>query len=172
MTIPRIEIKNVKGVEKVTVWLKDMSKATQSVAVDAVSDYLLGDDQQGTRHGLRHYVKYKYVTRRQAYGQTFVSDRQRRYVMAAISRGEIMPGYPRRTGRMQRGWKKEPINTTTRLIINREPHTRFVMGQQSQANQLRLVGWRKMMDVAGTNLKGAARWASVKVKQYLKKSKP
>ena len=168
----RIEIKNVKGVSKVVAWLKGMPKGVQAVAVDAVSDYILGDDQQGTRHGLRHYVKYRYVSRKQAYGQTFVSDKQRRYVMAAIARGEIMPGYPRRTGRMQRGWTKEAISQTSRMISNREPYTKWVMGQQSQANQPRLVGWRKMMDVAGTNLRGAARWAETKVRQYLKTKRP
>ena len=163
----KLTISKIRGIEKVKSFFNELGYKTKGVAADAFSDYIIGD---GT-HGLRHYVKYRRVTRKEAYGQTFKSDKQRRWFFANLHEGNILPGYPRRTGRLQRGWDKKGSSTKI-TIFNREPYAKWVHGDRSQANLNALVGWRKTMDIVKSNVAGAIRHARAKVKEYLKGKKP
>ena len=102
----------------------------------AAAVYLIGN---GT-HGLTHYPAYKYIRRDRAYGKTFASDAQRRFVMAGIRSGKIDPGYPHRTGILQRGWYVSGDGAKA-TVKNDAPHAEVVMGL-GQARLNNLVGWR------------------------------
>lgn len=136
----------------------------QGDAVAAAAVYLLGDE----RRGLKHEAIYKYVTRKAAYGKTFVSDKQRRYVMAMIRSGEITPGTENRTHAIQNGWKILYGGLGAR-IRNDAPGVGWVMGT-SQARQPAKVGWRSFDKVASDNKAGMSRAASQAVQLAMRQT--
>jgi hypothetical protein len=152
-----------RGLEEFQSYISSLARNLRGIVTEAVSDYLIGDG----RHGLKHYVPYRYVTRRAAYGKTFVSDKQRRFVMAMISEGRIDPGAPHRTGKLQRAWMKQGGGVGTR-IINAADHAPFVMGTGTQARQPAKVGWRQVADIIETNIKGAIWHAESKIREWRK----
>ena len=89
---------SVRGVEKLQAFFKKLPPAARKIAAPEIAIHLIGDDNRG----LKHYVGYKYVSRKSAYGQTFSSDKQRRYVMAKIRSGEITPGRSNRSDKLSR----------------------------------------------------------------------
>lgn len=158
---------SVRGIEKLQAFFKKVPVETRKIAVEEVAEYMLGNDSRG----LRHYVGYKYVSRKAAYGQTFVSDRQRKYVMAKIREGEITPGRENRSGALKRGWTyKKQGGGYGATIFNKENHAQWVMGDDTQARQPRKVGWRRMKEVIDTNIKGAMQTAERKISAWLKRN--
>ncbi len=139
------------------------TRAGAVVAAHSIADYLVGD---GT-HGLKHYPPYKYVTRRRAYGKPFVSDKQRRFVMANIRSGKFTPGYPKRIGQLQRGWKVKGKGSNP-TIYNDVPSVLPVMGDFTQSNHERLVGWRMVSPIIDANLNGALRQGQADMKKFYK----
>jgi hypothetical protein len=139
----------VRGLDAVREFIDQLPRRVRGVATVAAAEYLVGNGM----HGLRHYPAYKWITRKAAYGKTFVSDKQRRYVMAAIADGRIDPGAPHRTGRYQRGWMLEGEGAKTR-IINEVDYARYVGGDE-QARLNRKVGWRMWDEIISTNYHGA-----------------
>ena len=132
--------------------ISDLPRSLRGAAVEEASKYLVGD---GAR-GLKHYVAYKYITRRAAYGQTFKSDAQRRKVMGMIRRGEILPGYPRRTGNTQRNWVI--INQGVRTQIRNDTQGAFyTVGDPGQARLNELIGWRRLGLIIASNEYGMVR---------------
>lgn len=160
--MPEITVK-VRGVEKLQSFFASLPKHLRGIATVAMSEWFIGN---GTR-GLKRYPPYKYITRKSAYGQTFVSDKQRRYVMAKIRSGEIDPGYPHRTGEYQRGWTTINKGVKTQ-IVNDVPYAGFVGGDDTQARLNKKVGWRTVSQIISTNIAGAIRHASAKIAAYLK----
>jgi hypothetical protein len=162
-----MEIKiNVRGIDKVQAYLKELPRGVVKVALAAIAEYILGD---GLR-GLKKYPPYKHVTRRKAYGRTFKSDKQRRYVMAAIADGRIAPGYPHRTGRTQRGYVANVTNGGYGIrITNSEAGAYYTASDTGQARLNALVGWRKVSEIVQANINGAIRHANAKVREYLKR---
>jgi hypothetical protein len=158
---------NVRGLEEVKAYLKSLPRALKDTAMKAFTEYLIGNQS----HGLKHYSPYKYVMRKRAYGQTFKSDKQRRFkqrrfVMAAIKEGRIDPGVPHRTGKGQRGWQmaKTPRGYS---ISNNEPSMYYSMSDTGQANLNRMAGWRNVAKAIADNMAGAMRHANAAVKALL-----
>jgi len=134
----------VKGVSGVQNMLKKIPIGAKGVVAHAIGLYLLGDE----RHGLKHYAPYKKVSRKQAYGVTFSSDKQRRWFWAN------RPAIPyRRTGAQGKAWGLEGKSTNIR-IVNRDPSVKYTRGQ---TNLHRLMGWQTAMGTIRSNMKGALR---------------
>ena len=158
--MPEIQIK-VRGVDKVKAFISSLPRNLRGIATQAAAEWFVGNGQRG----LRRYPPYKYVTRKAAYGKTFQSDKQRRYVMAKIRSGEIDPGYPHRTGNYQRGW--QIINSGVKTqIVNDVPYAGYVGGEE-QARLNEKIGWRKAVDILSTNWKGAIQAAQSAVNKWI-----
>lgn len=156
---------SVRGIDQLKKFFSELTPAARKAAVKGASEYLVGNDS----HGLRHYVSYKHVTRKSAYGRTFESDKQRRYVMAKIRSGEITPGRANRTNTLKRGWAyKLQGGGFGARVYNPVPYAHFVMGDEGQARQPAKVGWRKVMEVVSTNLNGMMKAANEAVNRWLK----
>lgn len=152
--------------EKIDRYLKALPRGTVKAGLAAIAEYIIGD---GTR-GLKQYGAYKYVTRRRAYGSTFKSEKQRRYVMARIREGSIDPGVPHRTGRTQRGYMaKEARGGYAVQITNKEPGAYFTRDDTGQARLNALAGWKKAGAVVKSNMAGALRHANAAVRAFLKR---
>ena len=91
------------------------------------------------------YPRYKYKSRKAAYPevQGFFSDKQRRFVMAAIADGRIQPGLPHRTQTLKNSWKinKRDGELSKLSMVNDAPAAVFAYSPIYQARQLGLVGW-------------------------------
>jgi len=158
----------VRGVEEVQEFLKTVPHGSKRAIIQAFTDWFIGNPQRG----LRHYSPYKYVTRKRAYGKTFVSDAQRRFVMAMIRAGKIEPGTPRRTGKTQRGWTSNTTNNGYGVAIkNDEVGAFYSMDDEGQARLNALGGWRKVSKVVSDNMAGALRHANAAVREFLKNKK-
>jgi hypothetical protein len=151
-----------RGIPELQAWLQSLGRGAKGEATRAVAEYIVGDQT----HGLAHYSPYKYITMKKAYGG-FVSDKQRRYVMAMIGEGKINPGYPQRTGEMQRGWTYKQKGSAY-TITNETPYAKYVVGDNDQSNMHNLIGWRKTAETIKDNLLGAYRHANAKLREWLK----
>ena len=159
-------IKNsVRGIEQLKALFKRVPVEIRKGAVEEATKYLIGDSS----HGLKHMVKYSYVSRKDAYGHSFVSDKQRRYVMARIKEGSITPGRSNRTGGMVAGWGyTKQGGGYGATIYNKAKGAEFVYGDDTQANQIRMVGHRTISAVIKSNLAGAIMKVNEFVARWIK----
>ena len=158
---------SVRGIEELKALFKRVPVEIRRIAVEVASEYLIGD----STHGLKHMVKYKYVSRKAAYGQTFSSDKQRRYVMAMIRSGEITPGRENRTWEMVAGWKyTKQGGGYGATIYNKVKGAKWVYGDDTQAKQIGMVGHRKISDVIKTNIRGAMQAVNRYVEKWIKQN--
>lgn len=161
----KFRIRNVKAVQD---FLKSVPRGAVRVAVQAFTEYVLGNDQ----HGLRHNEPYKYVTRKSAYGVSFFTEKQRRWFFWALNTGQIDPGSGKRTGETSKAWKAEPRNDGYRYTItNNTAGGYYTRDDYGQARQPAKVGWRKVSAVLTANYAGAIRAAVAAVKKYLQSKK-
>ncbi len=102
-------------------------------AADDISQYLL--------NVLRMYPSKNYVTRASAYGQTFQSDKQRKWFFWALNSSAINVPY-RRTQELARSWKIEGSGRKT-IIVNETEAAHWTMSE-SQSRHEAMVGWKKV----------------------------
>lgn len=153
----------VRGVEQLKDFFASLPAALRKIVVPTVSEYLIGDDT----HGLKHLVRYKYVSRKAAYGVTAFSLKQLRFIFAAIRDGRITPGRSNRTGATSAGWKyKLTGGGYGAQIYNSSRGAYFTQSDEGQARQPALVGHRKAMDVISTNIKGAIQRAEQALQRW------
>ena len=156
----------VRGLEEVERFLKELPRGTLRTAVKAFSEYILGNKQRG----LRHYVPQKHVTRTQAYGRPFETEKQRHWFFANLRSGKLKIPY-QRTEKLRQGWIMQG-NDYQKKITNKVPYAPYVQGIAGQSRMSRKIGWRSWLEVVQTNMKGAmlstrqavARWIKTKGK--------
>jgi len=152
----------VRGLEEVERFLKALPRGTMRAAIKAFSEYILGNEQ----HGLRHYVPEKRVTRTQAYGRPFQTDKQRRWFFANLKSGELKIPY-QRTGKLRDNWVLQG-NEYQKNIKNKLPYAPYVMGIAGQSRMSRKIGWKSWIEVVQNNMKGAMRAANQAVARWIK----
>lgn len=156
----------IRNVEAVQSFLRAIPKGAVRVALEAFTEYIVGNEA----HGLRHPDPYKYVTRKSAYGFSFFTAKQRRWFFWALNTGRIDPGSGKRTGESTAAWKAIPRNDGYRYTIsNNTAGGYWTRHDTRQARQLGKVGWRKIMTVLADNYLGGIRAAVAAVKKYLDK---
>ena len=153
---------DVKGVEEVNAFLKSIPLGATKEVTKAFGEYIIGNDQ----HGLRHYPPYRKVTRKQAYGVSFFSDKQRRWFFANLKDHIDIPY--RQTWQLKDGWKLNYPSKNQATIKNRVPYASLVMGDVGQNRMAAKKGWRKVSKVVADNIKGAMRMANFALDRWLK----
>jgi hypothetical protein len=123
--------------------LNEMPEAMQDAAVDECAPYLV--------EVLKQYPSQKYVTRKQAYGKSFFSDKQRRWFFAALNSGELKIPY-RRTQGLRNAWQIIGSGKTA-IIVNESSGAPFVMGDQTQSRHERMVGWETVSRIVADRAK-------------------
>lgn len=151
------------GIPGTLEFLDKIRRDLRPVATRAFAKYIVGDE----RHGLKHYPFYRHVPWASIGG--FVSDRQRRYVMANIREGKITPGISASNGYLRDAWKYE-LHGTGYSIKNDVSYGGYLVGNQ-QSRRAVAQGWRTVLQNAMDNFKGACRAAEDEVKRWLKASK-
>ena len=153
-----------RGIPEAIAYINQVGYMSQQKVAGWVAEYLIGDDT----HGLKHYPPYKIVSRLAAYGQTFQSDKQRRWFFWAKANGVINPWSNQRTGAMASAWTSRPGAANSWVISNPTEAAKWTMGNSTQANQPNMVGWRKVSENVSDNIVGAIRHAGAMLAQYLK----
>lgn len=152
---------NMRGQEDVNKFLKSLPHGTMRVAVAAFTEYILGNNN----HGLKYNPPQKKVTRIQAYGESFVSDKQRRWFFANLNDGTLdIPSA--RTGKLSEGWKIYGSDYQKK-IVNKVPYSPYVQGF-TQSRMSKLGGWHPWPEVITSNMKGAMQAARQAVNRWLK----
>jgi hypothetical protein len=149
------------AIERIRAWLKALPNQVKNVASAAVAEYLIGD----ASHGLKHYPPYKHVPYSQMGG--FVSDKQRKYVMARIREGSITPGISASNGYFREAWTYKAQGSRYE-ITNDVGYAKYLVGPGTQARRPMIQGWRKWTDTIRENSKGAIRHAIVKINEWMK----
>ncbi len=152
----------VRGVEEVQAFIKKVPYGAVKIALNAIGEYFLGNDI----HGLRHYEPYKYVSRKRAYGQTFQSDKQRRWFWA--NGGPDMIGN-NRTGATASAWQMKETNSGYGITLENKSEGAKWIWSDKQARQPAMVGHRTAREKIASNMAGAMRHARAAVSAYLKK---
>ncbi len=154
----------LRGNEELQAFLKALPRGTMKDAIKAMADYMLGN----TQHGLKHYPPYKYVSRKEAYGKTFFSDKQRRWFFAAIRDQRILlPLRYQRTNTLRDGWRQS-VDPYRKTLFNVVPYAKHVMSDDRQSRMSQKIGWRTMGKVIEDNITGGMRAATLAVARWIK----
>jgi len=129
----------IEGLEEVRAKLKKLgSDAPRKEVTKDVATYL--------RAELQKYPSPRYVSRKQAYGRTFQSDKQRRWFFAALKSGELTIPY-RRTQTLRRNWEIMPMGSSDYIVVNETPYAKWVQDEDTQSNMMRLRNWKTFQAV-------------------------
>jgi len=123
----------VEGVEEIRAKLKLLagSQPRQEMTGE-VADYVI--------EYLQNQPAKKKVTRKQAFGRSFESDKQRRWFFASLADGSLVLPYGR-TGQLKEGWKKRPLGSNCE-VYNQVPYAKHVQGDGTQSRMMKIIGWR------------------------------
>jgi hypothetical protein len=151
---------DIKGVEELRGKLSQLGGLASDTVTDDVSAYMKNVMQSSQ-------PSPNYITRTQAYGQPFQSDRQRRWFYAALADGTLNVPYSR-TQEMRNSWQVIGAGGQNAMLVNDAPGAAYVMGDNTQANQPRLVGWKTVKQVVSDHMSGVMRVADAAVKRAIK----
>jgi hypothetical protein len=148
-----------RNIPSLRAFFDSLPSKQRGVAIRAASEYML--------MRFKVYPPYKLVRRAKAYpnaaaGPGWFSEKQRRFVMASLRAGRNLktgspmePGYPHRTGNLQRAWRIEGKDINLSTIRNDHPAAIHAFGNTRQARQLGQVGWKKLDTLVNENIAGA-----------------
>jgi hypothetical protein len=140
------------GIEFDVSELTETQKRFQRMAQRApqIADRVIGKWSQS----VRAFLKSKGYPGRNRRAMRWVSEKQRKYVMAAIRRGEIKVPYSR-TGKLPNSYFAKRVSMGVWAIGNSSPHGRYVVGDAEGKGQywMHQNRWYKMV----TQIKNKAR---------------
>lgn len=140
--------------------LKDAPPEIIDAAIDGACEYVINVFQI--------YPSKQRITRKAAYGSTFVSAKQRAFFFWALKNGRINVPY-RRTQALRRGWKQIGRGRNS-IIANETPYSPFVMGAGEQSRMMTLIGWKDTESIIkerGDQIERKAQAAADKVAEKL-----
>jgi hypothetical protein len=152
---------DIEGAEEIKAKIAKLPPAAADAGVDAVAQYFLSV--------LRLNAPQRYVTRKDAYGVTFFTAKQRKWFFWALRSNKIQVPYVRTQGH-SRGWKA--IGSGAKQIIaNEAPGITFVRGKYpgEQSRHENKVGWVPMVDEVKNRMSTAMDRFSGAVARTIKK---
>lgn len=122
-----------------------------------VADFMRGKAQE--------YPPEKRVTRRQAYGVTFFTAKQRRWFWAALNSGELELPY-RRTNTLRDSWNISGGNDRV-MVTNTADYFKFVHERGRQSRMMTIIGWKTVSywlqkyksEIGRVGIRNARLWA-------------
>ena len=122
----------MRGLEQVASRIKSLPPELSKDVIQEVGDYSL--------EVLKEEPPNKYVTRKAAYGQTFFTERQRRWFFANLNSGGIQVPY-HRTHNMANAWRFT-ASSDSGLFRNAAKGAPYVYGETTQSRHEKMVGWK------------------------------
>lgn len=136
----------IRGLDELLLKLDRLGKLEAVPPIlRAAAEYLLGK--------LAKPPEQAHVNRMAVYGETFQSDRQRRFFFAALRDGEIEVPYHRgeaaTSERLESSWTiSEEDGGLTQVLGNDTSYGPFVMGNEEQSLFMQYVDWRTTDEIA------------------------
>lgn len=125
---------DVAGLKPLIDKLAKMPKAVHEEVTRAAADE--------TVKAMRVYPAEKSVSRTQAYGTPFFTDKQRRYFFWALRQGIITVPY-RRTNTLRDNWVVVGQGLDE-IVVNQTPYAGLVMGDNEQNRMHQQIGWKRL----------------------------
>lgn len=124
---------DVLGIKEITSKLDKLPEEVADIAIADVQDYFLNvmRSDQPTPN---------FISRKAAYGETFSSDRQRKWFFANLNDGSISVPY-RRTQKLSQGWHIVKRGLFG-YVVNNVPGAVYVIGSRKQSRHEAMVGWK------------------------------
>lgn len=113
------------------------------------------------------YPEQKSVTRSEAFGKPFQSDKQRNWFFASLKDGTLKIPY-KRTGNLGRKWYVRPLAGFKSKVGNPVSYGDYIQGS-GQSRMMELIGWSTLEDVAEKEKGGIERAAQRIVEYALRK---
>jgi len=142
-----IDVNPAGSLARIAKWIEKLPSGARDLASQTIANSVV--------NYMRMYEDYAYVSRAQAYpsapaGPGWFSDKQRRYVMAAIRRGEIQIPYAR-TMTLQAGWQVRSEGNGNYKISNIARYAQYVQGDGTQSRHEAMVGWKTVSQKVDDN---------------------
>jgi hypothetical protein len=147
---------DVHGIPELQAKLAQLPAAVADDGVEAADKQIVNIMQA--------YGQYHYISRQKV---PFVSDKQRRYVMASIRQGTIKVPYERTQG-LRNAWKTAGSGKT-QIVVNESPYAGFVMGEGVQAHRFSLMGWETDLTRVRTHLSSIVQAFEVGARKAIKR---
>lgn len=117
------------------------------------------------------YPPYQHIPRKQVYGFSFFSAKQRKWFFAAVAEGRITVGKSSRGGKTSQGfgrrWTITPLNNgLTAVIGNNTGYGEFLMGSK-RTKRSAAGGWRTVAEVVEENLPGVRAYLRLAARKLL-----
>jgi hypothetical protein len=153
---------DIKGLPELQAKFDKMLPAVQDAIVDEIAPYLvnvLQNEQPTPNHG---------ITRKQAYGVTFFTKKQRRWFFWALNSGRLQLPY-HRTQATRRGWRIIGKGSNA-IIANETAGALFTRDDERQSRHEALVGWQKIGAMLKDKSKEIMRRADAGARKGIKKA--
>jgi hypothetical protein len=151
----------VQGLEELQALLAKLPVEVQDIVTDDVSAYML--------NVLKTYPPQRHITRKQAYGRTFESDKQRRFFFAALKDGRIKVQY-HRTQHFRNSWQQVGKGRRS-FLANEMPYGSFLVNDDGQSNMAKLGGWKTLTAVMKQRFNQILRVANAAAVKAIRKLK-
>lgn len=156
---------SIVGADKVQAMLAKLPPELQNVAVEAGSNYLLNVLVNREVPPSRSVLE---GSRKAAYGQSFFTDRQRRYFFAVVR--DSLPYMRRgRNGGVQGEWHIDGSGTQKRLYNPTEGAHWIYSEDQARQLGVEYAGWKKVSQIISEYTPQIIRSCKNAVASYLKK---
>jgi len=150
---------DIEGLPQLQNKLKHLPQDVKDAVGDDIAKYLL--------NVVRAYPPQKSVTRKQAYGTTFFSDKQRRWFFWALKNGALDVPY-KRTQAFSRSWRIIGKGTDT-IVVNETDYGGYLMGPGEQSRMSKIIGWKTTEQVLDERAERIDRIADAALKKALNK---
>jgi hypothetical protein len=148
----------VQGLEELKAKLAKLPGASQDFVTDEVNKYMLDV--------MRQYPPEKYVSRKDAYGETFFTAKQRRYFFWALDQGIIGVPY-RRTQAVRRGWQQVGKGRRS-FLANAVPYAAHLFNDD-QSRHAAKIGWKTITQTIKERMSRIIVVADGAIKKAIKK---
>lgn len=118
-------------------WMVDLVAATKPAMLRAA----LTAGSQELLTVVKRYPPRVHITRASVYGQTFASDKQRRWFFASLNDGSLTLPYRRSMG-LGQSWTFSIESNTRAVVGTNVGYARLVKGQGDQSAFLAASGWQ------------------------------
>ena len=150
---------DIEGLDQLQNKLAHLPQDVKDAAANDIAKYLL--------NVVRGYPPQKSISRKQAYGVTFFSDKQRRFFFAALKSGAINVPY-KRTQAFSRSWRIIGQGEQT-ILVNETDYGGYLMGPGQQSRMSVMIGWKNTEQVLEERADRIDRIADAALKKALNK---
>lgn len=149
---------DISGNKEIAKKINGLYPQAAAAGTESANEYIVDS--------IRIYPPYSYVPLSKVGG--FVSDRQRRYVMAMIAQGNITPGQSNRTQRLAQGWQTVGSGVN-QIVVNEVDYAPYLHEITGQTQMHMLQGWQVLPEFIANRMDAIIRKFDAGVKKAIRR---